>query len=82
MRYIRFTIATGSLLASFPAYPIPSLLPLMPLMVALIVKGALLIGSVFFLLMSYTRKHRTLYLAIGIVLFIIFVLAMVFVRDA
>ena len=53
----------------------------MPLMVALIVKGVLLIGSVFFLLMSYTRKHRKLYLGIGTALFITFALAMVFVRD-
>ena len=82
MRTIRVTATTGFLLASFPAYAIPSLLPLLPVMVALIVKGVLLISSVFFLLMSYTRKHRKLYLGIGIVLFITFALAMVFVRHA
>jgi len=81
MRYIRVTAATGFLLASFPVYAVPSLLPLLPVMVALIVKGVLLISSVFFLLMSYTRKHRKLYLGIGIVLFITFVLAMVFVQH-
>ncbi|UCB54138.1 MAG: hypothetical protein JSW45_09275 [Thiotrichales bacterium] len=82
MRYIRVTATTGFLLVASPAYAIPSLLPLLPLMVALIVKGVLLISSVFFLLMSYTRKHRKLYLGIGIVLFITFALAMVFVRHA
>jgi heme/copper-type cytochrome/quinol oxidase subunit 3 len=82
MRYVQFTTATGFLLVASPAYAIPSLLPLLPLMVALIVKGVLLVSSVFFLLMSYTRKHRKLYLGIGIVLFITFALAMVFVRHA
>ena len=81
MRYIRVAAGTGFLLASFPVYAVPSLLPLLPVVVALIVKGVLLLSSSFFLLMSYTRKHRKLYLWIGIVLFITFVLAMVFVQH-
>ena len=81
MRYIRFAAATGFLFTAYPAWAVPSLIPLLPVMAALIVKGVLFISSAFFLLMSYTRKHRKLYLGIGIVLFTIFVLAMIFVRH-
>jgi hypothetical protein len=81
MRYIRFTAATGFLLVASPAYAVPTLLPLLPVLGALIVKGVLLFSSVFFLLLSYFKKHRKLYLGIGIVLLIIFALAMVFVRH-
>ena len=82
MRTIQLTAATGFLLAAFPAYAVPSLLPLLPVLGALIVKGVLLFSSVFFLLLSYFKKQRKLYLGTGIVLFIIFALAMVFVRHA
>ena len=82
MRSIQLTAATGFLLVACPAYAVPSLLPLLPVLAALIVKGVLLFSSVFFLLLSYFKKHRKLYLGIGIVLLIIFALAMVFVRHA
>ena len=82
MRYIRFIAATGFLLVACPAYAVPSLLPLLPVLGVLIAKGVLLFSSVFFLLLSYFKKHRKLYLGIGIVLFIIFALATVFVRHA
>ena len=81
MRVIQFTAAIGFLLVASPAYAVPTLLPLLPVLAALIVKGVLLFSSVFFLLMSYIKKHRKLYLGIGIVLFIIFALAMVFVQH-
>jgi uncharacterized membrane protein len=54
----------------------------LPVLGALIVKGVLLFSSVFFLLLSNFKQNRKLYLGIGIVLFIIFALAMVFVRHA
>ena len=81
MRVIQFTAAIGLMLVAGPAYAVPSLLPLLPLLTALIVKGVLLFSSVFFLLLSYFKKHRKLYLGIGILLFIIFALAMVFVQH-
>ena len=81
MRVIQFTAAIGFLLVACPAYAVPTLLPLLPLLAALMVKGVLLFSSVFFLLLSYFKKHRKLYLGIGIVLLIIFALAMVFVRH-
>jgi len=81
MRTIQLTAAIGLLLVACPAYAVPTLLPLLPVLAALIVKGVLLFSSVFFLLLSYLKKHRKLYLGIGIVLFIIFALAMVFVRH-
>ncbi len=81
MRHIQFTAATGFLLVACPAYAVPSLLPLLPVLGVLIAKGVLLFSSVFFLLLSYIKKQRKLYLGIGIVLLIIFALAMVFVRH-
>ena len=81
MGYIQFTAAIGFLLVASPAYAVPSLLPLLPVLGVLIAKGVLLFSSVFFLLLSYIKKHRKLYLGTGIVLFIIFALAMVFVRH-
>ena len=82
MKYIRFSAAIGFLLVACPAYAVPTLLPLLPVLAALIVKGVLLLSSVFFLLLSNIKQHRKLYLGIGIVLLIIFALAMVFVRHA
>ncbi len=81
MRYIQLTAAIGFLLVACPAYAVPSLLPLLPVLGVLIAKGVLLFSSVFFLLMSTIKKNRKLYLGIGIVLLIIFALAMVFVRH-
>jgi hypothetical protein len=81
VRVIQFTAAIGLLLVASPAYAVPSLLPLLPVLGVLIVKGVLLFSSVFFLLMSTIKKHKKLYLGIGIVLLIIFALAMVFVRH-
>ena len=82
MRTIQLTAVAGFLLVACPAYAVPSLLPLLPVLGVLIAKGVLLFSSVFFLLLSYIKKHRKLYLAIGIVNLIIFALAMVFVRHA
>ena len=82
MRRTQFCAATGFLLVACPAYAVPSLLPLLPVLGVLIAKGVLLVSSVFFLLMSYFKKRRKLYLGIGIALFIIFALSMIFVRHA
>ena len=82
MKYIRFSAAIGFLLVACPAYAVPTLLALLPVLGVLIAKGALLFSSVFFLLLSNIKQHRKLYLGIGIVLLIIFALAMVFVRHA
>ena len=82
MGYIQFTAAIGFLLVACPAYAVPSLLPLLPVLGVLIAKGVLLFSSVFFLVLSYFKKQRKLYVGIGIVLFITFALAMVFVRHA
>ena len=81
MRHIQLTAAIGLLLVAGPAYAVPTLLPLLPILGVLIAKGALLISSVFFLLLAYIRKHKKLYLGIGIGLLIMFALAMVFVRH-
>ena len=82
IRTIRLTTAMGCLLVAGPAYAVPSLLPLLPVLGVLVAKGALLIGSVFFLLLSTFKQRKKLYLGLGIGLFILFALAMVFVRHA
>ena len=82
MRYIQFTAVIGFLLVACPAYAVPSLLPLLPVLGVLIAKGVLLFSSVFFLLLSYIKENRKVYLGIGSVLLIIFALSMVFVRHA
>ena len=82
MRILQLTAVMVFLLVASPAYAVPSLLPLLPLLGVLIAKGVLLFSSVFFLLLSYFKKHKKLYLAIGVVNLIVFALAMVFVRHA
>ena len=82
MRYIQFTAVIGFLLVDCPAYAVPSLLPLLPVLGVLIAMGVLLFSSVFFLLLSYIKENRKVYLGIGSVLLIIFALSMVFVRHA
>jgi hypothetical protein len=81
MRYIQFTAAIGLLLVASPAYAVPTLLALLPVLGVLIAKGVLLFSSFFFLLLSTIKKKQKLYLGIGILLLIIFALAMVFVRH-
>ena len=82
MRILQLTAVMVFLLVASPAYAVPSLLPLLPLLGVLTAKGVLLFSSVFFLLLSYFKKHKKLYLAIGVVNLIVFALAMVFVRHA
>ena len=82
MRILQLTAVMVFLLVASPAYAVPSLLPLLPVLGVLIAKGVLLFSSVFFLLLSYFKKHKKLYLAIGVVNLIVFALAMVFVRHA
>ena len=81
MRHIQLAAAIGLLLIARPVYAVPTLLPLLPILGVLIAKGALLISSVFFLLLAYIRKHKKLYLGIGVGLLVIFALVMVFVRH-
>jgi hypothetical protein len=81
MRYIQLAAAIGFLLIASPVYAVPTLLPLLPILGVLIAKGALLISSVFFLLLSYIKKHKKLYLGIGVGLLVIFAVVMVFVRH-
>lgn len=81
MKAISLGVTAVLLLATSPAYAVPTLLPLLPILGVLIAKGALLISSIFFLLLSSIKKNSKLYLAIGIGLLMLFVLAMIFVRH-
>lgn len=82
MRTLQLTAAIGFLFVACPAYAVPSLLPLLPVLGVLIAKGVLLFSSAFFLLLSTIKQNRKLYLVIGVVNLIVFALAMVFVRHA
>lgn len=81
MKSIQIAISLLLLLVASPAHAVPALLPLLPILGVLIVKGALLISSIFFFVLSLVRKHKMLFLAIGIVLLLAFALLMIFVRH-
>lgn len=64
------------------AWAVPTLLPLVPLVAALVAKGAALLGSAVFLALAFFKRHRRgLFLALGLVAFGAFVLLMVFYRH-
>jgi len=65
-----------------PAYAVPSLLPLVPVVAVLIAKGALLIGSFFFFVLSLIKENKKQFVIWGIVLFLLFILLMVFFQYA
>lgn len=81
MKTIRLFVAAVLLLIASPAFAVPTLLPLLPILGVLLAKAALLFSSIFFLLLSSIKKNSKLYLASGIVLLLLFVLAMIFVRH-
>ncbi|MEN8213204.1 MAG: hypothetical protein ABFR19_02475 [Pseudomonadota bacterium] len=59
-----------------PAHAVPSLIPLLPIIGVLIAKGALLVGSLFFFVLSLVKENKKLFLIAGVVLFLLFVLLM------
>ena len=65
-----------------PVYAVPSLLPLVPVVAVLIAKGALLIGSFFFFVLSLIKENKKQFVIWGIVLFLLFILLMVFFQYA
>lgn len=65
-----------------PAHAVPSLLPLVPIIAVLIAKGALLLGSFFFLVLSLFKKNKKKFLFWGVVLFLMFILLMVLFQYA
>ena len=82
MILVRFTMILLPALYAGPAYAVPSLLPLLPVLGVLIAKGVLLIGSLFFFLLSFYKKQKkAIYTSLGIVLLVLFVLTMIFVNH-
>ena len=76
-------VLLACLLLAAPAYAVPALLPLLPLVGVLLAKGAALLGSLVFLVLSFIKKKkRTFLIAIAFVLFLLFVLLMVYYRYA
>lgn len=61
-----------------PVYAVPSLLPLVPIVAVLVAKGALLLGSLFFFVLSLFKENKKKFLIWGIVLLLLFILLMVF----
>lgn len=72
-------IVFALLLLSFsgPAHAIPSLIPLIPIIGVLIVKGAMLIGAFFFFVMSLYKERRKQFIIWSIVLFSMFIVLMI-----
>lgn len=73
-RMITSVLLTLSLVE--PAHAVPSLIPLLPIIGVLIAKGALLVGSLFFFVLSLVKENKKLFLIAGVVLFLLFVLLM------
>ena len=61
-----------------PAYAIPALIPLLPVIAVLLAKGAALRGSTFFLVLSLYKNNKKSFLIWGIVLIGIFILLLIF----
>ncbi len=79
-KYILVLLAC--LLPAAPAHTVPALLPLLPLIGVLLAKGAALLGSLVFLVLSFVRKNRRAFLiSTAFVLFLLFVLLMVYYRH-
>ena len=72
-------IAVALLLLSFSgsAHAIPSLIPLIPIIGVLIVKGAVLVGSFFFFVLSLYQENKKHFLIWGILLFALFIALMI-----
>lgn len=70
------------LVLAAPAHAVPALLPLLPLLWVLLAKGAALLGSLVFLMLSLIKKNRRAFLiTTALVLFLLFVLLMVYYRH-
>jgi hypothetical protein len=62
---------------SGPAHAIPSLIPLIPIIGVLIVKGAMLIGAFFFFVLSLYQEKKKQFLIWGTLLFALFIVLMI-----
>lgn len=60
-----------------PVYAVPSLLPLVPIVAVLVAKGALLLGSLFFFVLSLFKENKKRFLIWGTILLLLFILLMV-----
>ena len=77
-----FRIIIGALLLFSicgPAHAIPSLIPLIPIIGVLIVKGAMLIGAFFFFMLSLFQEKKKQFLIWGTLLFALFILLMIII---
>jgi hypothetical protein len=78
MLYRTIAIALLLLFIGGPAHAIPSLIPLIPIIGVLIVKGAMLIGAFFFFMLSLYQENKKHFFIWGIVLFALFIVMMIF----
>lgn len=75
-------VLLAGLLLAAPAHAVPALLPLLPLIGVLLAKGAALLGSLVFLVLSLVKKNKRAFLiTTAFVLFLLFVLLMVYYRH-
>ena len=61
-----------------PVHAVPSLLPLASIIAVLVAKGALLLGSFFFFVLSLYKENKKKFLILGVTLFLLFILLMIF----
>jgi hypothetical protein len=81
MYQIKVVIALTLFLMASPVYAVPSLIPLLPILGVLIAKGVLLISSIFFLVLSFYKQNKKLFLSLGILFLIAFAAMMIFVKN-
>jgi hypothetical protein len=81
MYQAKVVITLALLLLTTPAHAVPSLIPLLPVIGILLAKGVLLLSSIFFLVLSYFKSNKKLFLGLGIILLLLFIVMMVFVKN-
>ena len=77
----KVVITLALFLLTSPAYAVPSLIPLLPVLGVLVAKGVLLTSSIFFLVLSYFKNNKKLFLGLGIILLALFIFMVVFVEN-
>ncbi|RMG37899.1 MAG: hypothetical protein D6720_02440 [Gammaproteobacteria bacterium] len=82
MNHQRLALLLSLALIAPPALAVPTLLPLLPLIGALLAKGTALLGSVVFLVVSfYQKRRRGFFLALGLLSLVLFGVLMFYFRH-
>jgi len=66
------------ILTAYPVYAIPSLIPVIPIIGAVIIKASAISGSIIFFVLSIIKKKKKAFTVSGIVLFIFSLFLMIY----